>query len=51
MSWVVGVGKKSFPKKIKIKELNSKSCKIHETKIYACTPGVLFLFPAVSKAE
>ena len=61
MSWVVGrggswvwvwvnvVGKKSLPKKIKIKKINSESCKIHETKISAYIT-VLFPFPAVSKA-
>ena len=53
------VGKKIFPKKIKIRKLKSKifmnftsfkSCKIHETKISAYMP-VLFPFPAVSKAN
>ena len=45
MSWVK---KKSSKKKIEIKELNSKSCTIHETKIFAYIP---FLFPFPRSAK
>ena len=50
--WVNVVGrKKKIPKNINLKNQMAKSCKIHGTKIFAYIPGVLFPFPAVSKAN
>ena len=49
--WVIVVGKKKvFQKQVKLKKLNCKKCKIHETKISEYIP-VLFPFPEVSKAN
>ena len=48
--WVNVVGKKIFPKKMKITKFISKKFKIDETKISPYMP-VLFPFPGVSKAN
>ena len=43
--------KNSYRKKLKLKNWIAKNCKIHETKVPTYIPGVLFPFPAVSRAN